>query len=150
MRWVCHHHIRRADLDAVDWEGTNQLIVFLPPAKRRWMTKTATHNCGVGTSLVLWNYHQANAVCPGCDAPESTLHMHRCNGQDDEEVSEFRMEIVSTYLTKSKTDHALSEALLSNLSLWHRFLYIHMVTIDPAVRHVNSNPLVGLDSLRVW
>jgi hypothetical protein len=56
MWWVWHGHLPKEHLDKVDWYGTEYFMVSLPPAKRRWVTKTASHNCGVGTTLVQWNY----------------------------------------------------------------------------------------------
>jgi hypothetical protein len=79
MWWVWHGHLPKEHLDDVDWYGTECFMVSLPPAKRCWVTKTASHNCGVGTTLVQWNY-QDDAACPRCGAPESTLHMYGCRG----------------------------------------------------------------------
>jgi hypothetical protein len=56
MWWVRHERLSKEHLIEVDWDGTEHFMVSLPPAKRRWVTKTASLKCGVGTSLLRWNY----------------------------------------------------------------------------------------------
>jgi hypothetical protein len=136
MWWVRHERLPKDHLDNVDWYGTERFMVSLPPAKCCWVTKTASHNCGVGTTLLHWKY-QDDAACPGCGAPKTTLHMYWCNGEDADTVWDSSMEKVSSYLDKSHTDPSLSSALIICLSLWQKSRLIHMSDIaPPPVRHV--------------
>ena len=65
MWWIRHGIIRREASDQIDWEGTHAMMHHLTPGERRYVTKAASANCGVGATLVQWKF-QVDALCPRC------------------------------------------------------------------------------------
>ena len=76
--WKRHELVPEAADSSVDWPTTAATMKRLDVSERIWVTKTASKNCGIGTSLVSWNY-QTNAMCPRCAcAHETTKHIAQC------------------------------------------------------------------------
>ena len=71
MWWKRHGHLSSAACDNIDWDGTQDLMKSLTPPERRFITKHASSNCGVGTTLVQWKL-QEDAACPWCGQPEDS------------------------------------------------------------------------------
>ena len=61
--WVRHGHATVHSQQMTDWDATEAAMLALSRPRRRWITKNATENCGVGTTLTLWRC-QPNAKCP--------------------------------------------------------------------------------------
>jgi hypothetical protein len=99
MWWVRHNIVPKENLKRIDWDGTSRLMSSLPPAKRRYITKMASQNCGVGDTLLKWKY-QADAACPRCGAHETTTHVYQCSGQGADAVWETSMARLVKYMLK--------------------------------------------------
>jgi len=77
MWWVRHNRISEPAKDLVDWETCSTGMRALKPGRRRWITKHASANCRVGTTLLTWKY-QDDDHCPRCGRSESTTHVLTC------------------------------------------------------------------------
>jgi len=115
--WVRHNHIPKDAIDQIDWNITAKYIHDLPLARRRWITKTASHNCGVGETLVLWN-HQTEPTCPRCSDNETTTHVYRCQGHDASTKWAESFTNLDNTLTSLHTCPSLHHALLDCISKW--------------------------------
>ena len=52
--WVRHNRLTQTALDSIDWVTCASGMTSLKPSRRRWITKHASANCGVGTTLLSW------------------------------------------------------------------------------------------------
>ena len=93
----------------------------LKPGYQRWITKHASHNCGVGTTLVEWN-QQNDDRCPRCSHPEDTTHVLRCTGSGATEVWNEHYTALEEWMTETDTHPLLQEVLLQNLQRWRQGL----------------------------
>lgn len=80
LYWVRHQRFSHDARAAIDWDVTAAGMKALQPARRRWISKHASSNCGVGKTLVKWKY-QDDDKCPRCRAPEDTTHVLRCKAK---------------------------------------------------------------------
>ena len=121
MWWVRHDRFPLAAKDTIDWQACAEGVPALKPSRRRWITKHASANCGVGTTLVKWKY-QDDDKCPRCNAPEDTTHVLRCQGAGANDVWNESMAKLTEYLVESKTHPDIQHALVNNLHRWRRGL----------------------------
>ena len=61
--WERHNHVSPVAKQLIDWEMLEIIMASLPQWLQQWVSKTASENCGVGTTLVGWN-KQDDAKCP--------------------------------------------------------------------------------------
>ena len=81
------------------------------PTKRRWVSKHASGNCGVGTTLYEWKV-QADPLCPReCGLPEDSNHIFTCNHKSNIIEKEAAKKEFAEYLIKLKTDPVIGQAL---------------------------------------
>ena len=98
-----HNQVSETASTLIDWTVTSKVMKALPLHLRTWVTKTASENCGVGTTLVEWKL-QDDARCPRCNHPlETTAHASQCTGQGANEVWEESMEKLDTYFESTDT-----------------------------------------------
>ena len=121
MWWVRHKRFPLEAKETIDWKACSEGMAALKPSRRRWITKHASANCGVGTTLVKWKY-QDDHKCPRCNASEDTAHVLRCQAEGANEVWSESMAKLTTYLVESRTHPDLQRALLENLTRWRRGL----------------------------
>ena len=121
MWWVRHNRFPLEAKDSIDWEACSEGVPALKPSRRRWITKHASANCGVGTTLVEWKY-QDDPKCPRCNAVEDTTHVFRCQAEGANDVWNESMDKLTTYLVESLTHHELQASLVDNLNRWRRGL----------------------------
>jgi len=119
MWWVRHNHISETAKYLVDWETCSTGMKALKPGRRRWITKHASANCGVSTTLLTWKY-QDDDQCPCCGRSESTTHVLTCTAMGANEVWNENLDKVAQCLTDSDTLLALQEAILTNLACWRQ------------------------------
>ena len=117
--WVWHKRITAGAQSHIDWENCATSIPCLKPSRRRWITKHASAQCGVGITLLKWKY-QTDAKCPRCNLPESTAHVLTCTGMGANDTWNKSMSKVTQYLVDAGTHPELQEAILENLSRWRR------------------------------
>ena len=90
----------------------------LPQYLQQWITKTASENCGVGTTLVEWKY-QDDACCPRYNHPlETTTHVTQCSGQGADEVWDESMKKVEKYFDDTDTCPRIRTAVPEALTKW--------------------------------
>jgi hypothetical protein len=63
MWWIRHGHVPSRGQKTIDYEATAQAMRALQPTRRRYVTKAASNNYGIGTTLVEWKFAQT-AACP--------------------------------------------------------------------------------------
>jgi hypothetical protein len=117
MWWVRHGRFPLEALPLIDWDTNAQGMKMLKPSRRRWVTKHASENCGVGATLVKWKY-QDDPQCPRCGEPEDTTHVLLCTGDGATEVWKEGMSSLADYLTDSNTHPGILQAVLDNLQAW--------------------------------
>jgi len=115
MWWVHHNRISEAAKDVVDWETCSTGMNALKPGCQRWITKHASANCGVDTTLLTWKC-QDDDQCPRCGRSESMTHVLTCTAMGTNEVWNGNSAKLAHYLTDSDTLPALQEAILANLA----------------------------------
>jgi hypothetical protein len=145
--WVRHKRLTAESLNCIDWDSCAEGMQALKPSRRRWITKHASANCGVGTTLVTWKY-QTDDRCPRCGRSESTTHVLTCTGQDASKMWQSNFEKLEQYLTDSDTFPPMQEAILTNLSLWRQSQLPNAYSDDPAVSQaVQSQSQIGWKNL---
>ena len=118
--WKRHNHISPTAEIETDWLATEQAMTKLSPSERLWVTKTASHNCGVGTTLVSWKY-QDDAQCPRCEhLQETTEHVSQCRGQDASKRFRKSLRQLRRKLRRARTSPSLRSAMLYALKRWHK------------------------------
>ena len=63
MWWIRHQLIPQSEQWSIDWEGMERMMHALTPPEQRYVTKHASENCGVGSTLVQWKL-QPDPCCP--------------------------------------------------------------------------------------
>ena len=125
--WVRHGNTSDATMEDIHWDATAALMTKLPPGRRRWITKMASGECGVGATLQKWKF-QDDAICPRCSLPEDTAHVFRCIGHGASEVWAESLDQLNKSLTKSHTDPDLQYCLIDCIDRWR-----HQRPIMPAL-----------------
>lgn len=133
--WIRHGLIKRDTVQDIDWDGTNDVMHYLSPAERRYVTKNSSGNCGVGVTQVLWKY-QTDACCPRCGAHEDSVHVYRCNGLEADKEWHTNMTNLKNYLDETRTDPSIQEAMISCVSYWRQGQAIVPAQFSPSVRPV--------------
>ena len=133
--WVRNNHVKETASNLADWEATADLLQHLPLPRRRWVTKTASHNCGVGTTLQSWNF-QDHSTCPRCSATEDTTHVYQCTGHNATEIWNKSIDRLQTYLTTHHTDPELATCLITCLQQWRRKEKIHLTSYPEELKQL--------------
>ena len=116
--WRRHNFTSNEAQEVIDWSATETHMRSLPEARRRWVTKYASGECGIGVKLQEWNF-QIDAAYPRCSCDkETTLHAILCTGCDATEVWEKSLKTVQTYLDNHHTSPDVNQALITCLSAW--------------------------------
>jgi len=132
--WIRNGHISQQAHDSIDWMATEQFMRKLPANRRRWVTKTASENCGVGTTLVQWKM-QKDAICPRCGNPqETTKHVTRCSGHGADAVFHEALSKVDKYLQRTDTRPDLHDAILHCLKQWKHCQRITISHFSPDIQ----------------
>ena len=122
--------------DDVDWDATASFMHSLPPGKCRRCTKHASKNCGVGATLLLWNY-QCNADCPQCSLPEDTAHDLQCQAPDVTCLWDMHLANLDASLCNMSTPDNLQLTITSRLQAWHTSTpFLSHPAWPPALRDV--------------
>jgi hypothetical protein len=116
----------------------------LPQHERQWVTKTASENCGVGTTLVHWNM-QEDAICPRCNHPnETTEHVSQCQGQGASKTFRKSLRRIRKHLTEEKTHPQIQRAILHCLRRWHKGRQIDMPRFPESIQQaINHQSTIG-------
>ena len=119
----------------------------LTPPERHFITKHASSNCGVGTTLVQWNLQEDDA-CPRCGQPEDSAHVYLCTGQNASVTWESNLNNLVDSLTRSQTDPSITHAIITSLSHWRQNGVIPLHLIHPSLWSVvHQQHTIGWRSL---
>lgn len=119
MWWIQHGHLPSGAHRHVDYDATMQSMQSLKPTRRRYVTKAASDNYGIGQTLVEWQFAQS-PTCPRCEQIETADHVQRCNGHGADKVFEASLLKVQTYLTDEDTRPELQEAIVYSIQQWRK------------------------------
>ncbi len=140
--WVRHNRFPQSAIQDIDWDICEANMKALGLSRRRWVTKHASENCGVGVTLVGWN-KQDDDKCPRCAAPhEDTTHVLKCHGRDADLVWNDNIAKLQKFLSDHDTAPSLTAALLLRLSQWRNDLPFTNGNLNPstaAVLHAQDN-----------
>ena len=115
--WKRHGHLSAQACDHIDWDGTVHMMHTLTPTGLRYITKHASSNCGVGTTLVQWNDQQDDA-CPRFGFPEYGTHVYLCTEQNASVTWTSNLTKLEASLIKSQTNPSIIYTLVTSLSSW--------------------------------
>ena len=113
------------------------------------MTKHASENCGVGTTLSLWKF-QPNTKCPQCSClEETTEHVQKCNGHGASAIFEESLEGIKNYLHDQQTHPELQRAIMYSFWQWRKGRLIDFLQFSAPVRRavVEQSHIGWLDML---
>jgi hypothetical protein len=130
--WIRHGRFSEEANQLIDWDMATKAMIKLKPARRRWVTKHGSENCGVGKTLVAWK-QQTDPTCPRCEAEEDATHVLKCTGRGACEVWNKNMQELKTFLLKSCTMPAIREAILTCLQDWRDGNPICLSNLHPDV-----------------
>ena len=150
MWWVRHGLLDHSAKDEVDWEATSAMMHQALPAERRYLTKAASHNCGIGVTQVKWKFQQ-DAKCPRCGAHEDAKHVLRCHGDQADDTWSTNISKLKEYLIETDTSPELQSGLIRGLEQWRAGSQIPLTQCSqPCVQfYTNKNLLDGISFLKV-
>jgi hypothetical protein len=114
--WVRHNRIPSESTHMIDWEANGRAFKAMKLGKRRRVSKHASHDCGVGTTLVKWKLQDDDA-CPRCGQSETTEHVIRCPQAIDQWGKE--LDSLISKLTSMETDPEIQDCMVHSLKSWH-------------------------------
>ena len=146
--WICHRRIRDTAIDLIDWSSNDDHLRTLPTPRRTWVTKHASKNCGVGTTLLAWKY-QTDAECPRCACTrEDTAHVLRCRGHGADQIFDSSLTSLTSTLESLATDPELILSLSRILKAWRTCEPIQMRTIPVHLRStIREQQAIGWKNL---
>lgn len=92
-------------------------MTSLPHNSRRWVTKHASDECGMGTTLVKWKF-QDDDKCPRCGESEMGLHVSQCRMSGADATWQHNWSALITKLDNLETHPLLQETLLHCIQSW--------------------------------
>ena len=115
--WVDHLVMPQAAIDIADWDICAEVMRSLPDRDRRRITKHASENCGVGSTLLHWK-KQDDPDCPRCQLPEDTAHILLCQAEGTHKIWDDYMMQLESHLYSKQTRKDLQDALLLQFQQW--------------------------------
>jgi hypothetical protein len=134
--WSREGHISSVVKKEIDYDATEMMMERLQLHQRRYVTKTASENCGVGTTLLKWKF-QDTAECPRCSHPqEDTVHIQQCEGHDADLTFLKSVQTMGKFLSETQTRPDLQDAIIECLQRWRKKLPIQLNQYQKDVRAV--------------
>ena len=133
QKWIRLGRFPEDATDSIDWKHAAESMKSLPLHSRRWITKHASDECGIGVTLEKWKY-QDDSICPrGCGHQhEDGDHILQCHAAGaDDQWNENTTTLAST-LDELDTHPAIQEVLLSSIHNWRHSLEMN-IPIPPEV-----------------
>jgi hypothetical protein len=142
MWWRREGHITAEARAHIDQNATEAVMKSLNASQRKYVTKAASENYGIGTTLVLWK-HQSNAKCPRCNHPiETSTHVQQCEGYSANEVFQKSIDKLNDFLSREQTRPDLQDAIVQCLKKWRAKESIHLndyqLDVQEVIRHQHS------------
>ncbi|MGL5936607.1 MAG: hypothetical protein ACRCZI_13415, partial [Cetobacterium sp.] len=124
--WMRENHISPQAHAIIDYEAVEDVMKQLKGPRRRYVTKVASENCGVGSTLQAWKF-QTNAGCPRCEHElETTRHVQQCQGYAANTAFSQNMTKVQQFLTREQTRPDVHEAIVGCIQKWRAQQPIHL------------------------
>ena len=143
-RWVRHNRFPQHTLQNIDWTICEANMKALGFGRRRWVSKHASEQCGVGSTMVEWKFWK-NSNCPRCNQPnEDTTHVLRCNGQEAKAKWDDNIKELDEKMTELDTQPELQAALLLRLTQWRQNIPLTDVNWPPEVTNaIHAQDAIG-------
>ena len=134
----------RDALDVIDWKACERAMKQLRLPRRRWTTKHASENCGVGLTLFYWK-KQDDAQCPRCGVDEDTMHVLQCQACGANDVWEENLAKLNTYLEEAGTHPEIHEAISQRLQeLHYKQPRLHVPVMSQLIQQaIQDQDLIG-------
>lgn len=135
--WIQHHRISPQTIPLIDWKITGIAHRELPGGKQRWITKHASENCGIGTTLVKWNI-QTEATCSLCQlSDEYSQHVLHYPSEVQQQFRASQHGHLKQWMLSKHTHPDIISVVISSLNAWSSNLSI------PVPQHVQANVLTA-------
>lgn len=146
--WIRHKVVKPEDSQNIDYEILEKTMPTLQQPLQQWCSKSASANCGVGTTLVHWKY-QSDAKCPRCGYDkEDTTHVSQCHGAGADDVFEKSMKTISQFFDDSKTCPDIQLALQRSLHSWRHAQPLLLTNMSDAIcQTIQEQTQIGWQSL---
>jgi hypothetical protein len=136
MWWRREGHISAEAREVIDHEATAEVMLSLSAPNRKYVTKTASENYGIGKTLVEWK-HQTDPKCPRCQQRvETSGHVQQCQGYAAEAVFQKSIGNVEEFLVKEQTRPDLQDAVVQCLTKWRAQKPIRLAEYQSDVQEV--------------
>jgi hypothetical protein len=136
MWWRREGHISAAAHEVIDYSATEEAMCSLNASQRKYVTKSASENYGVGQTLLEWK-HQSDAKCPRCrQLVETSKHVQQCQGYSADAVFQKSIDKVQEFLIAEQTRPDLQDAIIQCLRKWRAREPIHLAEYQPDVQAV--------------
>ena len=103
----------------VDWKACGKAIKSLSFPKHRRVVKHATGHFGHSSKLFQWK-NQDHEECPLCKERETPEHILRCKDRRARQVWDEAITKLDDWMSKTRTNPEMQEAIIRTLRLWHR------------------------------
>jgi hypothetical protein len=118
MWWIREKHISHEAHATIDYDAVEDVMQHLSIPRRQYVTKVASENCGVGTTLMEWKFQQTS-TCPRCpQEKETTQHIQQCQGHNANSSFNQSIDKLQAYLTKEETHPDLHDAIIQCIQKW--------------------------------
>jgi hypothetical protein len=118
MWWTRERHITHEAHAIIDYNAVEDAMQQLSIPRRRYVTKVASENCGVGSTLLEWKYQQT-ATCPRCPQEcETTQHVQQCQGYAANASFNQSIDKLQEFLTNEVTRPDLQDAIVQCIQKW--------------------------------
>jgi hypothetical protein len=136
MWWRREGHVTAAAKENTNYRATEEAMKGLSTPRRRYVTKAASENYGIGKTLVEWN-HQTNAKCPRCQqAVETSKHVQQCQGYSANIVFQKSIDSIQKFLEAEQTRPDLQDAIIQCIRKWRAREPIHLSEYQPDIQEV--------------
>lgn len=96
---------------------TRDIMLALPPHRRRWLSKHAAGVCGVKQCLLRWRQSDTDK-CPRCNEVETAQHVWVCKGHSASAAWDHALKTFESELLEIQTSPDIIQTIISNLTSW--------------------------------
>jgi hypothetical protein len=115
--WDNKHRFGTRSSGNVDWEAFGASMQAVPPARRRWVSKTLSGFCATGRMMFRRREWESDQ-CPRCkQANENTEHVWQCCWETDK-LWEKAMEDLKQWLQQNQTHPEFAGTIIKHLNAW--------------------------------
>jgi hypothetical protein len=141
--WTCIQRLSVQGFGSVDWTAIEKAMLTQTVSRRHWISKHASNNCGINTTLVKRQQKQSDA-CIRCGASETAIHVWTCHHNGAEAIWDAFLKSLGLWL-RTTTSSTISQLLVNSLRDW-RTGNID-ITDNTRVELLQSQDAVGWDHI---